>query len=527
MNSEDNRLHSTASATMESYNYDPSMEQNYSDDKKAMDEGQQYYQDNNNALSPTMFPMSKSQLAHLRESPAARERRLARNAERMREKRAGESYEEYRKRLEKNALNNRVKRQCESTTEKSIRQVRDAARQRLRRAMETPEQRAERLQKLAERMRVVRRNESPDKKSQRLSRAAQRARERLQNETSEERKVRLQKSSEYARRMRSSNSKSNSVSECDSSMLSDSNFDMKPIVISKVMSNDAELSKRNCVVENNHQVVYEQHQPQVFHHQQQQVITIPSVKTEKIINNIPRINQHQPQYVQNVQFTISPAYTYNNHYHQDNNAPMESSNVNVIIQPAVTTLNIPQYHTMLAVQNPPPKMIPLNKIKVEKQPEVIVSYEDEEVHDQSGQNMVETLVKVEIIEVPRLPKRIRETEEQRIERLRATAERSRIRRQNETPEQRAKRLYDLKTRAKERRDEVKMKESEEERKLRLLKQAEYARSRRMKINSLEGKEIIERKARELYAKIHDNSQTSEKPSVLKILEPIIEMNTST
>ena len=40
------------------------------------------------------YNLSKSQMIHLRESPQARERRLARNAERMREKRAKENFDE-------------------------------------------------------------------------------------------------------------------------------------------------------------------------------------------------------------------------------------------------------------------------------------------------------------------------------------------------------------------------------------------------------------------------------------------------
>lgn len=40
------------------------------------------------------FALSKSQMIHLRESPQARARRLARNAERMREKRAKENFDE-------------------------------------------------------------------------------------------------------------------------------------------------------------------------------------------------------------------------------------------------------------------------------------------------------------------------------------------------------------------------------------------------------------------------------------------------
>jgi hypothetical protein len=74
-------------------------------------------------------------------------------------------------------------------------------------------------------------------------------------------------------------------------------------------------------------------------------------------------------------------------------------------------------------------------------------------------------VKVEIIDVPSIPIRFKESEEEHRERLRITAERSRIRRQNETPQQREKRLYDLKMRARKTREEVKTNESEEERKL--------------------------------------------------------------
>lgn len=506
---------------MEGYTYEASMDQNYSDDKKHLDGDQEYYLENN-ALSSTAFQMSKSQLAHLRESPAAKERRLARNAERMREKRAAESFDEYRIRLNKNALNNRVKRQKESTTEKTLRQVRDAARQRMRRAMEDPVQRAERLQKLAERMRVVRRNESPDKKVQRLVRAAQRARERLQNETEQERKNRLQKSSEYARRIRSSKSHSNSISECDSSL---TDYDQKPITANKVeaFNNNSAHANQNCVVQNNHQVIYQHQQPQVF--QQQQIITIPSVRTEKIINNIPKMNPQPPHYVQSVQFALPPGYTYSNNYQTVVREQHQNETNNMTMQHAGTTLNIPQYHhTLIPFQNPQ-KIIQPGNIKIENEPNIPFQDDFCQNNDVSGK-MIERLVKVEIIDVPKIPKRFKESEDQRRERLRVTAEKSRIRRQHENSEQREKRLNDLKTRARKRREETKLTENGDERNLRLSKQAQYARSRRMKINSLEGKQTIERKARELYAKIHDNSQSSEKPSALKILEPIIEMNTT-
>ncbi|XP_037952373.1 transcription activator MSS11 [Teleopsis dalmanni] len=134
------------------------------------------------------------------ESPEARLRRLARNAERMRERRNRETEDEYRKRLSRNAEANRQRRQNESEMERAMRLVRNAARQRLRRAMESPDQRSKRLQKLAERMRLYRANETPDQRKVRLSEMAARARQRIANESPDERKDRLRKLNDYAKK---------------------------------------------------------------------------------------------------------------------------------------------------------------------------------------------------------------------------------------------------------------------------------------------------------------------------------------
>uniref|UniRef100_A0A182ITD1 STPR domain-containing protein n=1 Tax=Anopheles atroparvus TaxID=41427 RepID=A0A182ITD1_ANOAO len=186
--------------------------------------------------------LTKSQRRFLHESPEARAKRLARNAERMRQKRASESEEEYRKRmaqnaermrkkraaeteeeyrrrmerntenklceeyqrrLAKNAERNRRRRQNETELERSIRRARSAARERLRRAMETPEQRAVRLAKLAERMRYSRANETPEQRAIRLAKNAAKAKERLLNETPEQWIDRKRKKAEYARQKRS------------------------------------------------------------------------------------------------------------------------------------------------------------------------------------------------------------------------------------------------------------------------------------------------------------------------------------
>ncbi|XP_053680874.1 uncharacterized protein C05D11.13-like [Anopheles nili] len=200
---------------------------------------------NNNSDESTINiqqSLSKSQRRFLHESPEARAKRLARNAERMRQKRAAESEEEYRKRmaqnaermrkkraaeteeeyrrrmlrnseskvseeyrirLAKNAERNRRRRQNETELERSLRRARSAARERLRRAMETPEQRNIRLAKLAERMRYSRANETPDQRALRLAKNAAKAKERLLNESPEQWIERKRKKAEYARQKRS------------------------------------------------------------------------------------------------------------------------------------------------------------------------------------------------------------------------------------------------------------------------------------------------------------------------------------
>ncbi|XP_055544481.1 uncharacterized protein C05D11.13-like isoform X2 [Wyeomyia smithii] len=97
--------------------------------------------------------LTKAQRRMLGESEAARVKRLAKNAERMRQKRASETFDEYKLRLAKNAESNRKRRQNETETERSLRHMRNAMRQRLRRAMETPEQKEIRKARLAQRMR--------------------------------------------------------------------------------------------------------------------------------------------------------------------------------------------------------------------------------------------------------------------------------------------------------------------------------------------------------------------------------------
>lgn len=471
---------------MQNFNYDQSTAEQYNEDKKIFPWNTNPYQINFELKREAPTPndttvnnyhqnqaLSRSQLAHLRESPAARARRLARNAERMREKRARESDEERRKRLDKNALNNRLKRLNESPTEKAIRQVRDAARQRLRRAMETQDQRESRLRKLAERMRMVRRHESPDKKAERLAKAAQRARDRLQRETSEERRVRLQKGSDYARRVRSKKSTADCSSAPDTSDSSNQNT-----ISSSIYS---------------------------------------SPSSERVL----KIPQHQQQH-QSVNFYENSVVQSNNYNFVNFNNSLSalafndpSSNIPQPVNNSIITLNIPHYHTVFSSQPPhihqpnhqPKNFINPHVVKEEIYPKhqlMSSTSKNQDVSSSSSDNY--------------LTLKPNESEFERMEKLRKSAELSRLRRNNETPEQRSKRLNDLKMRARKRREEIKNSESEEERKNRLAKQAEYARQRRQR----------DTKKPDGYLKIGDSQSAilmSDKPSVLKILEPIIEMNT--
>ncbi|XP_053694617.1 uncharacterized protein C05D11.13-like [Sabethes cyaneus] len=154
------------------------------------------------ALSFPQTSLTKAQRRMLGESEAARVKRLAKNAERMRQKRALETFDEYKLRLAKNAESNRKRRQNETEAERSLRHMRNAMRQRLRRAMETPEQKEIRKARLAQRMRDVRANETPEQRKLRLEKGAARARHKFLSETSEERAERNRKKAEYARTFR-------------------------------------------------------------------------------------------------------------------------------------------------------------------------------------------------------------------------------------------------------------------------------------------------------------------------------------
>lgn len=117
------------------------------------------------------------------------------------------------------------------------------------------------------------------------------------------------------------------------------------------------------------------------------------------------------------------------------------------------------------------------------------------------------------------PNRGRESSDQRARRLRKMAESRRIKRANETPAERQHRLQMLTDRARHRRDIIKATETEEERRERLSRQAEYARRRRMKEQLPDAKSKADQRAKELYAKLHQQEKYI-KNEYLSIMRPL-------
>lgn len=448
-------------------------------------------------LNNTQPPATKQR--HIYESPEARARRLARNAERMRERRANESEEEYRLRLAKMAEANRLRRENENTVQRAMRHLKDAARQRIRRAMESPEQRANRLAKLAERSRYFREHETPEQKAERRRKCLENNRARFQRGQQQQH---TQTQPNHALTPDSAGKfKVHGITSCYS------NFETSNMTPSPSGSSNLSPISGGSSYDQN---MYSE---------------CPKFLTNTFPDLPPHLAPNQPKYYGQIQNFMPPNptslhYIPPAHAQQQTQIPAITSTTTTIMKQDTSgrqTYPANQQHISNPVYNPftppsnlqqpeiyrgrPMKILPSNDYQ-----SIAPSLQEEAMRQQKLNCMLEEHINI-IMTSPKSsrgrPGKGRESDPQRAERLRKMAELRRQQRDKETPDERAARLKDLADRARKRRETMLTSETEDERRERLSRQAEYARQRRLKCQTPQAIRQAEQKAKNLYQKLHN------------------------
>lgn len=445
-------------------------------------------------LNNTQPPPTTKQ-RHIYESPEARARRLARNAERMRERRANESEEEYRLRLAKMAEANRLRRENENTVQRAMRHLKDAARQRIRRAMESPEQRANRLAKLAERSRYFREHETSEQKAERRRKCLENNRARFQRGQHP-----LLPAPDSVCKL-----KVPGTTSCYSgAALESSTMTPSP-------SGSSNLSPISGGSSYDHQHMYPE---------------CPKFLTNTFPDLPPHLAPNQPKYYGQIQNFMPPTPT-SLHYippahsqHQQTQIPAITSTTSSSMkhEPSggrhtyptnAQQLSNPMYNLFTAPANPQPEIYrgrPMKILPSNDYQSIAPALQEEALRQQKLNNMLEEHINI-IMTSPKStrgrPGKGRESDPQRSERLRKMAELRRHQRDKETPDERAARLKDLADRARKRRESMLTSETEAERRERLTRQAEYARQRRLKCQTPQAIRQAEQRAKNLYQKLHN------------------------
>lgn len=449
-------------------------------------------------LEPVMATAERpTKQRHIYESPEARARRLARNAERMRERRSNETEEEYRIRREKMAAANRQRRLSENELEKAMRHLRDAARQRLRRAMESPEQRATRLEKLAERSRISRMNETPEQKAERNRKCLESNKLRYQRRQAglipkaKSRKEKLQNALSA-----SAAPPQNPTPEAEEKKM--------PQLFSKIQPITDTSHSLMSSPNNSYDNLYSTYQ---------------SYKSSPFPDLPPHIAPNQPKYYGHIQNFVPPqtsSLQYIPSFQQNHNVhPTQIPAQTQLLQPTTSHVSQSPYntHAVYAAQpqmdaqpeitrGRPIKILPSNNYQT-----VAPALQQEAVRQHKLNNLLEEQINI----IMTSPKQGRgrpsigseESDQQREERLRKMREARKLQRDLETPEQREARLKDLSERARKRRINLLSGETEDERRERLKKQAEYARERRNRSQTPQAYRQAQQDAKNLYAKLHN------------------------
>lgn len=503
--------------------------------------------------SPTHTTATKKQ-RHIYESPEARARRLARNAERMRERRSNESEEEYRIRLAKMAAASRMRRHNESELERTMRHVRDAARQRLRRAMESAEQRGIRLAKLAARAKFMRQNESPDQRGERLRKLAQHHRERYN------RQKEAQKNGEPLKDSRKTPASSGTF------LSSPTNHGAGTSKLQNVPSTTFPASGRpqdftgQPPSSSSSGASYGSEPPPApphFHDFEQTYPPYHLFRTNAFpelpphlnpqaraaagssdataattatgmfppahVSNFQELSQHlvnQYQHAKIIQQAGAPPSsnaTLPSQYMPQNVPPIQIPTAQQLYRPSSATAAQQHLSTTYSMANQLPGQSPFVRGRPVK---IFPSNDYRNISpslkvEADRQHTLNELLEAQINKMLTSPKQSRgrpykgrETDDDRDDRLRKMADVRRTQRDKETPDERAVRLHDLAERARKRREMTMQTESEEERRIRLQKQADYARQRRQRAQTPQALKVAEERAKHLYTKLHDEPTTT-------------------
>lgn len=497
----------------------------------------------------TASPTVAKKQRHIYESPEARARRLARNAERMRERRSNESEDEYRIRLAKMAAASRLRRQNESDMERTMRHVRDAARQRLRRAMESTDQRSIRLAKLAARAKYMRQNETPDQRSERLRKLAQHHRERYN------RQKEAQKNGEPLKDSRKTaassgtflSSSSSTDGHASTSKVHGAQSSNQTFPVGQAPSTSSSGASHVGPPAAHQFHEFDQAYPPYHLFRTNAFPELPPhlnpqsraaaaaaaigdatssgttatgmYSSPGHLTNLQDLSQHlvnQYQHAKIIQQANAPSAQYSTMC-STNVPPIQVPNPQQIYRPSSGTAAQQISTTSYTTQNQQPGQTPFVRgrpVKIFPSNDyrnISPSLKDEADRQHTLNEMLEAHIN-NMLTSPKQsrgrPYRGRETNGDRSERLRKMADSRRAQRDKETPDERSARLRDLAERARKRREITLQTENDEERRLRLQKQAEYARKRRQNNQTPIALKIAEERAKHLYTKLHEKPTTT-------------------
>lgn len=220
----------------------------------------------------------------------------------------------------------------------------------------------------------------------------------------------------------------------------------------------------------------------------------------------PHLAPNQPKYYGNVQTFMHPNPSTLHYIQSQPQTQIPNISSTTLLAGNRSIITTPTYQPQqMFTQNPevsrgrPIKILPSNNYQ-----SIAPGQHEEAMRQQRMNYMLDEQISI-MMTSPKSPRgrpyKGKETEPERLERLRKMAQSRKMKRDNETPDQRQARLKDLADRARKRRESMLVGETAEERRDRLSKQAEYARQRRLNSQTPQAIRMAEQKAKTLYARL--------------------------